>query len=51
MASAVPGAVPASKLLDRMRDHLRTCHYSIRTETAYVDGAQRFIFFDGKRHP
>ena len=34
-----------------MRDHLRTRHYSIRTETAYVDWARRFILFHGKRHP
>ena len=51
VASAVPGAAPAPKLLDRMRDHLRTRHYSIRTETAYVDWARRFILFHGKRHP
>ena len=34
-----------------MRDHLRTHHYSICTETTYVDGARRFILFHGKRHP
>ena len=34
-----------------MREHLRTRHYSIRTETAYVDWARRFILFHGKRHP
>ena len=50
-ASAASGATPAPKLLVRMRDHLRTRHYSIRTETAYVDWAQRFILFHGKRHP
>ena len=49
--SAVPGTAPAPKLLDRMRSHLRTRHYSIRTETAYVDWARRFILFHGKRHP
>lgn len=48
---AVPEAAPAPKLLDRMRNHLRTRHYSIRTETAYVDWARRFILFHGKRHP
>jgi hypothetical protein len=47
----VPGPAPAPKLLDRLRDHLRTRHYSIRTETAYVDWARRFILFHGKRHP
>lgn len=39
------------KLLDRMRALLRTKHYSIRTEDAYVQWARRFILFHGKRHP
>ncbi|MHA7599734.1 integron integrase [Alicycliphilus sp. T452] len=39
------------KLLERLRIHLRTRHYSIRTEQAYVDWARRFILFHGKRHP
>ena len=42
---------PPPKLLDRMRIHLRTRHYSIRTEQAYVDWARRFILYHGKRHP
>ena len=46
------GSVPRPpKLLDRMRDHLRTRHYSYRTEQTYVDWARRFILFHGKRHP
>ena len=49
--SAVAAAPQPPKLLDRMRDHLRTRHYSIRTEAAYVDWARRFILFHGKRHP
>ncbi|GAB3365016.1 MULTISPECIES: integron integrase [Giesbergeria] len=44
-------APPPPKLLDRMRAHLRTQHYSIRTEQVYVDWARRFILFHGKRHP
>lgn len=39
------------KLLERLRIHLRTRHYSIRTEQAYVDWIRRFILFHGKRHP
>ena len=39
------------KLLERMRVHLRTRHYSIRTEEAYVDWARRYILFHDKRHP
>ncbi len=42
---------PPKKLLDRMRDVLRLKHYAIRTETAYLDWARRFIVFHGKRHP
>jgi Phage integrase, N-terminal SAM-like domain len=40
------------KLLDRMRALLRTKHYSIRTEDAYVQWARRFILFhvDFDRH-
>ena len=49
-AAAAPGA-PPPKLLDRLRIHLRTRHYSIRTEEAYVDWARRFILFHDNRHP
>ncbi|MDH0202382.1 integron integrase [Comamonas aquatica] len=44
-------APPPPKLLTRLREHLRTRHYSIRTEEAYVDWARRFILFHDKRHP
>lgn len=39
------------KLLERLRIHMRTRHYSIRTEQAYIDWARRFIVYHGKRHP
>ena len=39
------------KLLDQVRDLIRTMHYSIRTEEAYVDWIRRFILFHQKRHP
>ena len=39
------------KLLDRVRDAARVRHYSIRTETAYVGWARRYIVFHGVRHP
>ena len=48
------GASPATrapKLLERLRVHLRTRHYSLRTEVAYVDWVRRFILFHDKRHP
>lgn len=50
-ASAAPSAPQQPKLLERMRIHLRTRHYSIRTEQAYLDWARRFILFHAKRHP
>lgn len=40
-----------SQLLDQMRDRIRTLHYSIRTENAYVLWAKQFILFHRKRHP
>src|SRR5258706_6929821 len=38
-------------LLDRVRDKIRVKHYSIRTETAYVDWVRRFVNFHQRRHP
>lgn len=39
------------KLLDQLRDLLRTRHYSIRTEEAYLGWVTRYIKFHGLRHP
>lgn len=39
------------KLLDRVREKIRLKHYSIRTETQYVQWVRRFILFHNKRHP
>lgn len=39
------------KLLDRVRIEIRSRHYSVRTEEAYVSWIRRFILFHGKRHP
>ena len=47
----LPATARPPKLLQRMRDRLRTRNYSIRTETAYVDWAHRYILFHSKRHP
>jgi integron integrase len=41
----------ATKLLDQMRDTIRTKHYSYRTEETYLDWARRYILFHQKRHP
>ena len=47
---AAPAASPP-RLLDRVREAVRVRHYSIRTESAYVDWVRRFIHFHGRRHP
>jgi len=50
----VSGNVPTAtgpRLLDRVRQAIKTRHYSHRTEKAYVHWIRRFIFFHGKRHP
>ncbi|MBI1987231.1 MAG: integron integrase [Nitrospinae bacterium] len=39
------------KLLDQVRQVIRTRHYSIRTEEAYVHWIKRFVLFHHKRHP
>jgi hypothetical protein len=39
------------KLLEQVRQTIRTRHYSHRTEKAYVHWIKRFIFFHNKRHP
>jgi hypothetical protein len=48
-----PEAMPAQspKLLDRVRDAIRLCHYSVRTEKAYVGWVKRYVLFHRKRHP
>ena len=46
-----PSTPQPKKLLDRVRDTLRTKHYSRRTEQTYVEWIRRFILFHGKRHP
>ncbi len=37
--------------MDQARDRLRTMHYSLRTEHAYLGWIKRFILFNDKRHP
>src|SRR5437763_1283346 len=49
LTTAPPAQSP--KLLDRVRNAIRTRHYSRRTEDAYVHWIVRFILFHGKRHP
>lgn len=46
-----PASSREPRLLDRVRERIRVKHYSLRTETAYVDWIRRFILYHGKRHP
>jgi hypothetical protein len=39
------------KLLDQVRQAIRTRRYSDKTEKAYVHWIKRYIFFHNKRHP
>jgi site-specific recombinase XerD len=39
------------KLLDRMREAMRSRHYSRNTERSYCNWVKRFIFFHNVRHP
>lgn len=48
---AAGGAATSPRLLDQLRSAIRLRHYSIRTESAYVDWARRYIRFHGLRHP
>jgi hypothetical protein len=43
--------MPSPKLLDRVRDAIRTRHYSRRTEDAYMYWIRRYIVFHRKVHP
>lgn len=49
----LPGEVERrfAPLIDAMRSEIRSRHYSIRTESAYVDWARRFIAFHGYTDP
>lgn len=46
-----PGASTKPRLLDHVRQAIRTRHYSRSTEKTYIGWIKRFIFFHGKRHP
>ena len=39
------------RLIERLREEIRTRHYSRRTEQAYWYWIRYFVFFHGKRHP
>jgi len=39
------------KLLEQVKQSLRTKHYSYRTEKSYISWIKQFVLFHGKRHP
>ncbi|PCJ83404.1 MAG: integrase [Thiotrichaceae bacterium] len=43
--------MPEVRLLDQVRDRIKTLHYSIRTEQSYTSWIKRFIIFNNKKHP
>ncbi len=47
----LPSRPKPPKLLQQVRERIRTLHYSYRTEQVYVDWIRRFILFHDKRHP
>jgi integron integrase len=49
-AQPLPSA-PKPKLLDEVRQAIRSRHYSYMMEKAYVHWIKRYIFFHNKRHP
>ncbi|MEW6229029.1 MAG: integron integrase [Bacillota bacterium] len=51
VASAPVQAERKPRLLDRLREALRTRHYSRNTEQTYCHWVKRFIYFHNVRHP
>ena len=42
---------PKVRLLDSVRETIRRKHYSLRTESTYIEWIKRYILFHSKRHP
>lgn len=53
LAHLRPSAMPDRplRLLQRLRNRLRTRRYSPRTERAYCHGVRRFVLYNERRHP
>lgn len=51
LRGSVSAIAPKRKLLDQVRQAIRTRHLSRNTEEAYVGWIRRFIFYHNKRHP
>jgi site-specific recombinase XerD len=46
-----PESAQKPKLLDRLREALRSRHYSRRTEETYCHWVKRYCYFHNLRHP
>jgi hypothetical protein len=46
-----PPPLQSTRLLDQVRERIRSLHYSIRTEEAYFHWIRGFVRFHGLRHP
>lgn len=51
MEPSVDNLSHSPRLMDQVRQRIRSLHYSLRTEEAYVHWIRRFILFHQKRHP
>jgi len=51
LTGSVTTIAPKPRLVDQVRQAIRTRHYSPRTEETYLHWIKRFIFFHNKRHP
>lgn len=54
MSTPTPGPLPGDpppRLLDALRAQVRSLHYSLRTEEAYVHWVRAFVRYHGLRHP
>jgi integrase len=51
MKPATRPPLRSTRLLDQVRERIRYCHYSLRTEQTYVYWVRWFVKFSGLRHP
>jgi len=51
MKPAPRAPLRSTRLLDQLRERIRYCHYSLRTEQAYVYWVRGFVRHSGLRHP
>jgi site-specific recombinase XerD len=51
MKPAPRAPLRSTRLLDQLRERIRYCHYSLRTEQAYVYWVRGFVRHCGLRHP